>query len=166
MLGRKRHELYQVYTQKLGCYHSQQERRVEMKRIIGKMDLTRMWGKEKDIPSVIASKFAGGDLTVHLDNGEMIPATYRCPARLLQKLEDTHGLEDVIIISKNIKGGAREGGGFFYNDIIQDILTFEEYVNSHNKGGGEIYVSRFAKVSNRPSPTSTNHSTQDESSWE
>jgi hypothetical protein len=112
-----------------------------MLQIIQTVDLTKVWGKDKDMDAV-SDVFNGQLFNVLLDKGEMMPQKYSCDLPMLALLESFHGQHNVVVISKSVKGKEKTGGGFFYNDVITDIMPLSKYARINVT---EAYESKFAK---------------------
>lgn len=127
-----------------------------MKVIVEQLDLARMWGRDKDISSVITNTYPEGSFTVRLNCGEMLPLVYRIDVGNLQKLESLNGSADVVIISKQEKGGKiPDTEKHYYNEVITSVLTISEYMSVKKKQVG--YQSRFAA----PAPPKRDRSTSE-----
>jgi hypothetical protein len=121
-----------------------------MIQIIKTVDLTKMWGKEGEVkfPSVVdhnvGKPWEGQFFEVLLDKGEMLAQKYSCDVATLAKIETFHGQNNIVVISKSIKGKAKDSNGHhYYNDTITDIMTLSKYAKMNVQE--EVYVSKFAK---------------------
>jgi len=120
-----------------------------MIQIIATLDLSKTYGRDNEYPSVV-DVFNGKLFNVNLDKGEMLAQKYSCNLEQLRRLEELHGTQNVVIISKNMKGkekGKNDKGeslGFYYNDVVQEVLTLQEYSKKKAAPTQEAYTSKFA----------------------
>jgi hypothetical protein len=119
-----------------------------MIQIIPKLDLTKTWGKgEKTKQSIECN--AGIYFTVILDKGEYLGQVYKTEdINIINKLESLHGQSNIVVISKNVKGGEKDDhSGFHWNDQIVEVMTLQQYVK---KAANQVeYVPKFVKYNEK-----------------